>query len=208
MRTYSSVYERALACANLCRRNVSFFPQHKFRISFHKDEETSTEWVLVRPQNGVSYIAICGSESKKDWKQNFDIKLVKVGAYKFHRGFYKKALVIAKFIVDNKIMDTVVTGYSQGGAVASIVTLLCSDRITKLITFATPKFAKHKTLVSYYSHFLNANDWIRFMPPLPWYGKVERTVLGEKKFPFISFKEHDINTYIENLEHLWRMHGG
>lgn len=100
------------------------------RGPWQEDEKTCTQW-KAEEIDGVLYIAFQGSVSRLDWLQNFSFwkkpykRMWKI--WFAHAGFVKKWRAVENDILE-KVKDVdkiIVTGFSQGGAVAQ----LCHESI-------------------------------------------------------------------------------
>jgi len=92
-----------------------------------ENPDTSTEWGW-KIENDTLYLNFQGSVSKLDWKQNFDFLQVPYKnmphRFKVHRGFLTKwksiQAEVIKVIRDHKPKQIVITGFSQGAALATL----------------------------------------------------------------------------------------
>jgi hypothetical protein len=101
----------------------------KITISLFGQEnvETCTQWGW-KFENETLFLNFQGSVSKLDWKQNFDFLQVPYKSmpkrFRVHRGFLTKWKSIQddviKVVRDHKPKRIVITGFSQGGALATL----------------------------------------------------------------------------------------
>ena len=97
-----------------------------------------------------------GTDSTKDWINNFKILIKKIGPYEFglHKGFYDRYKKIQEWFegeykkLRDKNYKIIITGHSLGGAMATIsAALIAADTRPPpdaVITFASPKVGDRK----------------------------------------------------------------
>lgn len=104
---------------NLWNITISLFGQ--------ENTETCTQWGW-KLEDGVLNINFQGSVSKRDWIQNFDFLRVPYKSmpkkFRVHRGFLTKwksvQADVMRVVETSEFKTLIVTGFSQGGALASL----------------------------------------------------------------------------------------
>lgn len=165
--------------------------------------------------NKKLYIVFRGTDEKKDWKQNFDIKSIDIMGGKIHLGFfedYQKTMRIIYKEIHN-YQNIVITGHSKGACQAIVQTFMAQKYFPKkhieCIAVAPAKCISKKIneqLKNTYS-IINGDDYICKIPPFKFRhaGKVikigKRTVCG--KIPIVRIcgvKDHYPQLYLENMK--------
>lgn len=140
------------------------------------------------------------SRQRRDWENNFDfvVSLYKNGQHpmKVHRGFgnvWKSAndRIMADFIAACKDNDKtpLIAGWSFGGAMAVLAAEDFNFRTGRqpfVVTYGAPCVVGNKKTRDYikscgvFWQFVNRNDCVPLMPPLPWYHQINKVKVGEK----------------------------
>jgi Lipase (class 3). len=186
-------------------------PSELFNLCNDADFKTVGDDVQysTRLIDGHPTLIFQGSRSKEDWLNNFKFwrKPYKNQEHTLwaHSGFvnaYKSAneLIMGDFIAICDIVNTTpyIIGHSYGGAIA---VLSCEDfhyRTGKkpvVVTFGAPHVLSGKKSVEYvktcgqkFIQFMERNDIVPFMPPIPGYRHIDKTHIGDSFCPFKLFR--------------------
>jgi hypothetical protein len=177
-------------------------------ISFHTNVETDTQWALIKIGD-ENILAFPYTVTKLDWLQNLDFLKIPYKGMKqkwfAHRGFLNKyksvrdEIIIAITGLDN----LVITGFSQGGALATIALEdIKYNNIVSCVyahTFGAPKavgwFAPKKRW-AYLARYTINGDPVPMLPPFIFgYKHVGNTIkLGKKRIiPKIKYHTESYN---------------
>lgn len=134
----------------------------------------------------ANIIVFKSSDSKEDWQSNYDIKLVPSkllqpsccfgyfsGIPLIHSGFYEQFKMldksISEYISKHPSDKTIVTGFSLGGALASICSYFMETPDTYVITFGAPRVGNQAYVVDYQTkkHIIKYERWVFENDPVP-----------------------------------------
>ncbi len=138
------------------------------------DEETDTFGMAYFTADTL-YIAFQGSESWKDWLNDFKIIKTEYAGIRAHRGFAMCASSVIERVVriiaalpDHRI---VLTGHSMGGAVAVLVAVALRPRALQLITFGQPRVSTRRELqLALYGEYIRVVNGSDAVARSPWLG--------------------------------------
>jgi len=180
----------------------------------HTHNETETEWGHIIQENTL-FLFFQGSTSPLDWKQNFKAYQVPYRDmphnFTVHEGFLLKWKAIKDTVlsyITDDIQNIVISGYSQGAAIATIAHEYIwynYSRSLKTYTFGSPRVFDFRVPQERFKNLLrvtHANDIVTKMP-FAWmfYTHVgEHRHVGKMSWPFImSVKDHDYNEYAKYM---------
>ena len=137
-------------------------------------------YAILAYDYGEAYIAIRGTDSKYDWLDNCRTKriyITKAGPYsqiQAHAGFIRHAKLVrdeldqqdARTLIGRH--DLYLTGHSLGGAVATLLPLVCGWMAPeRLVTFGAPRCLGYESAGMYpfdCTRFVGATDIVPLMP--------------------------------------------
>lgn len=183
-------------------------------LSYEKIGKDVDVFVDLDPVNYSLNVYFLGSNSKTDWKTNFNFpsKVYKrqKSCLKAHRGFVKafktandviieKMLNLSKeFSIPLKELEVTFIGHSFGGAMAILAAedfCFRFEQKPNVITFGAPKLLANKKSVNYIKNccgeifqFAHQNDIVTYLPPM--YRHVKKHKLG--KFNLIELFKPNI----------------
>jgi len=189
-------------------------------IPFNRENtETDTEWGwLIKA--GVLYLSFCGSNSKKDWLQNFSFWKVPYKnmpvRWKAHAGFVKKwksihEKVLALVEFHTEISFVSIRGYSQGAAIGVLahedIGFNFPDIPIMSFVFGCPRVLslsgiKIRNRFDTFYRIKNGGDIVTGIPPW-WFGYIhvgKEIQIGKKKLCTLSVEDHLIRSYTKVLE--------
>lgn len=148
-------------------------------VLFFNDEETDAQCCLFTSKDlKTLYISVRGSNSIHDFKENLDYQQInyKDSIIKFHKGFYNQAtslfMQIFRYIEGFNIdggREIVLCGHSSGGATASIIAVLLTERFKNSIAayvYGAPIFTNEKGVL-FIEQNINYNLVIDAKDPIP-----------------------------------------
>ena len=124
-------------------------------------------------RKGSLWVSIRGSDSGKDWKQNFKF-IRKQGSHEgFHFHAFSLWFEIQAFAKNYPDDPVVVCGHSLGGGVAALLSdwFVRSGRVVHLITFGQPRVygpregKRAAAGLKTYSRWVNDDDIVPHLPP-------------------------------------------
>lgn len=121
------------------------------------------------------YLTFRGSESKRDWLNDFKIIKTDFFGIRAHRGFamcagsiLNQVGAILKALPDHKV---VLTGHSLGAAIAVLVAVALRPRPVELITFGQPRVSTERELnLALYGEYVRVQNGSDVVPRSPWLG--------------------------------------
>ena len=174
-----------------------------YKLEYHKDIVTDAEMLFNTDHN---LFIFKGTDSKRDWFYNLDIRTKKMHHIKVHRGFYEQYAALKPFIVKNlnpELEHICFTGHSLGGAISTLAAfdysyLKRNGTITQdcnSVSFASPRVG-FKDLKKYFKEhnvdsccYLQANDIIPLLPKFPFKHPDQKKILMYKdRFLFLDEK--------------------
>jgi len=174
--------------------------------------------VIAHPEDGRTYVAIEGSDTYANWCDNLDVRRIDG----MHRGFARVARhCIERYDLTDLLERrerVVITGHSQGAAVALLITHMLRARtsnVVELVLFGCPNVGDHAFLNSLqddpateHTHaflYRNGHDVVCVLP----FGFLgfsnalcARTIALEPRIGgiFGSIRSHMIDQYVDALE--------
>jgi predicted lipase len=172
-------------------------------LSYEKIGNDVDVFIDLDPVEYSLKVYFLGSNSKTDWKTNFDFpsKVYKrqKSCLKAHRGFVRtfktandtiieKMLNLSKeFSIPMKELEVSFIGHSFGGAMAILAAedfYFRFEQKPNIITFGSPKILANKKSVNYIKdccgeifQFAHQNDIVTYMPPM--YRHIKKHKLGK-----------------------------
>jgi hypothetical protein len=203
--------------------------EHRKFISHYQCFSTGAKiFYQIRQRTLYIYCSVTDNEPslKIDWKTNLSAVKFNHNGKIFHYGFYKAAesMFIFLSLVYNFLDfdNIIVVGYSQGGAVAPILSILLSEYYRlpiECVAFEPPNYCKSETVDNdnlTITNVVNGNDTVTKLPawftkcgrilrigePVKWYKtgivlRYDKTQSGIRKF--IDIPEHQYSSVEENL---------
>lgn len=203
-------------------------------------EKNNVELMIYRFSYRYKYIQLIGfksSDSDEDWKSNYDIIPISIDGksccdcasspIKVHKGFFNQFNTIKDELISkldtSDIYTTIFTGFSLGGALATLSALLINqiERNINLITFGAPKIGNKafvnmintSTKIKRIERWIYNNDPVPRLPPGFYYkhinglkqidedGNISETELCCycKWLNTESKNDHSLAYYIENI---------
>ena len=138
------------------------------------DNDTDT-FAMAFITDGEIIIAVRGSESRKDWLNDFKIIKTMFFGVKAHRGFamcagsiLSKVGAILKEFPEKKI---ILTGHSLGGAIATLIAVSLRPKKVELITFGQPRVSTgHEINLALYGEYVRVQNGSDVVARSPWLG--------------------------------------
>lgn len=123
----------------------------------------------------IVFIAFAGSESRKDWLNDFKIIKTMFFGVRAHRGFAECAgsvlnqvSAILKGLPDHKV---ILTGHSLGAAIAVLIAVALRPRPVQVINFGQPRVSTHSELnLALYGEYVRVHNGSDVVPRSPWLG--------------------------------------
>lgn len=126
-------FSKALAIAAAEASRLAYNPRREVREAAlarggftelaHLEQRSSVALILADPSGRILFVAYRGTDEPEDWKLNLSLTPVPWGDGRAHRGFAAAhanlEATVAEFLSGRK-EAIVLTGHSQGGAVASL----------------------------------------------------------------------------------------
>lgn len=135
-------------------------------------EQTDTFAIACVTQDAV-IIAVQGSESRRDWLNNFRIIKTEYHGIKAHKGFAWAAESILadvlKVISREPGKQIIFTGHSLGGAIATLLAVAMRPLPVKVITFGAPRVSTKRELnLALYGEYVRVVNGSDVVPRSPW----------------------------------------
>lgn len=190
------------------------------------------ECLVINTTSGDIFV-FKSSDSREDWDDNYKFFPVKVhsdspsccfvcGTSTVHTGFNKQFMFLKDELAKLKTNTSAIyTGFSLGGALATLASYHLEYKSRELITFGCPKVGNKefvseiRKLVKRNERWVYKKDYITRLPPGNYYKHTGTlNVLGYSSLihtvrdgPFYycnnkHYEDHDINKYIKEMEKL------
>lgn len=160
-------------------------------------------WAKVSESEAIFYIY--GTNSKDDWRSNFDIRRVKlkdgsrINAMDYAESQWMVEYIASRMNIKN-VKKLTIVGHSRGGALAQVTAYRLLKKYsyidTKCVLFGSKRAGNHsfvKTIEPITDSYRHRGDYIPLLPPWPWYKNVKHVVFGV--FSFNILKVHLQSAY-------------
>ena len=198
--------------AKLCHLSYGKVEHKSFKWSADLSNKELDVEAFSFDHQGYRYITIRGTKGIKDWWRNFKTRLLitpylekgYTGSVKLHTGFYLGYLAIQPRVLElaKTAKKLIITGHSQGGAIAAIAGVDISFQLQKkveVVTFGAPpigngawqKSANNRILATCYS---NKFDLVPLL--LPKNNHIGKQINLNK----LNFNPHHTKNYYKNIQ--------
>lgn len=192
----------------------------------------NAECLVIQTKTGDIFV-FKSSDSREDWDDNYKFYPKKVvddspsccflfGTQTVHSGFNKQFMFLKEELIKlKKNTNAIFTGFSLGGALATLTAYHLDYKSRELVTFGSPKvgnsiFVKElEGLVKRNERWVYKKDYVTRLPPGNYYKHTGTlNVVGYPKLqhkyndgPFYYckpkyFEDHNINEYIRCIERI------
>ena len=160
--------------------------------SCYNTHQTGKNYEIIKSNNGnYNVVSFSGTRTKQDWMYNLDIRESSNG---FHNGFVTKFEEIKEqLLIDLDIIHTkefVFTGYSRGGALATLACKEYHEYCTHCITFASPHFCSKEY----------ADDFMNKFP------ETYRCILEEDPILYAANKYHHLGNHLVITDNIMKLY--